>query len=145
MGIVDENDRPNAGAGPIHGFTHEHGGNDPVGSVPVGCIVIWSGAVAKIPKGWQLCNGTNGTPDLRGRFVMGSGTTSPAVGFTEGTAGVVGGHLHPIQTFRAGMNFGQPGSGDFYVGVATTGTPTIGTGDDGIPPYYVLAYIMRMS
>ena len=44
------------------------------GMVPVGTIGIWSGAITTIPDGWQLCDGTNNTPDLRGRFVVGAGT-----------------------------------------------------------------------
>ena len=40
--------------------------------VPLGGIIMWSGAELNIPTGWNLCNGTNGTPDLRGRFIMSS-------------------------------------------------------------------------
>ena len=36
-----------------------------------GMIILWSGAANAIPSGWYLCNGSNGTPDLRGRFVVG--------------------------------------------------------------------------
>lgn len=39
--------------------------------LPTGTIVMWNGST--IPTGWLLCDGTNGTPDLRGRFVLGSG------------------------------------------------------------------------
>lgn len=42
---------------------------------PIGTIVIWSGTADNIPTGWQLCDGTNGTPDLRDKFVLGAGTT----------------------------------------------------------------------
>jgi len=38
-------------------------------TVPSGIIVMWSGAVANLPLNWVLCDGTNGTPDLRGRFI----------------------------------------------------------------------------
>lgn len=41
--------------------------------VPSGVIVMWSGSIANIPAGWLLCNGSNGTPDLRNRFVVGAG------------------------------------------------------------------------
>ena len=41
--------------------------------VPSGTIAIWRGSVATIPAGWVLCNGANGTPDLRSRFVYGAG------------------------------------------------------------------------
>ncbi|GAH94439.1 unnamed protein product, partial [marine sediment metagenome] len=40
-----------------------------------GMILIWSGSVASIPGGWQICDGTNGTPDLRNKFIIGAGDT----------------------------------------------------------------------
>lgn len=40
--------------------------------VPTGAIMMWSGAITAIPNGWALCDGTNGTPDLRGRFIVGA-------------------------------------------------------------------------
>lgn len=55
--------------------------------VPAGTIVIWSGAATAIPAGWVLCDGQNGTPDLRQRFVYGSGGTV-AVGSIGGSASV---------------------------------------------------------
>lgn len=39
--------------------------------VPVGVIVMWSGSAASIPANWAICDGSNGTPDLRGRFIVG--------------------------------------------------------------------------
>ncbi|MBI4717017.1 MAG: tail fiber protein [Planctomycetes bacterium] len=39
--------------------------------VPAGVIVMWSGTRSNIPSGWALCDGANGTPDLRDRFVYG--------------------------------------------------------------------------
>ena len=44
-------------------------------AIPSGGIIIWSGAANAIPSGWYLCNGSNGTPDLRGRFVVGYSNT----------------------------------------------------------------------
>lgn len=38
-----------------------------------GVIVMWSGSADNIPEGWALCDGTNGTPDLRDRFIVGAG------------------------------------------------------------------------
>jgi microcystin-dependent protein len=55
--------------------------------VPSGVIMMWSGSVASIPSGFFLCDGTNGTPDLRDRFVVGAGSTY-AVGDTGGEASV---------------------------------------------------------
>ena len=43
-------------------------------SFPSGGIIIWSGAANNLPNGWSLCDGSNGTPDLRNRFVVGAST-----------------------------------------------------------------------
>jgi hypothetical protein len=43
--------------------------------VPRGVIWMWNSTAATIPYGFQLCDGTNGTPDLRDRFVVGAGTS----------------------------------------------------------------------
>lgn len=40
--------------------------------LPKGAIILWSGAIADIPDGFALCNGSNGTPDLRNSFVVGA-------------------------------------------------------------------------
>ena len=42
-------------------------------TVPAGVIVMWSGTNANIPSGWNLCDGTNSTPDLTDRFILGRG------------------------------------------------------------------------
>jgi hypothetical protein len=42
------------------------------GIIPIGGIIMWSGTIANIPSGWALCNGTNSTPDLRNRFIIGA-------------------------------------------------------------------------
>jgi microcystin-dependent protein len=61
------------------------GGSGGGGNVAVGSIMMWSGAIVDIPTGWQLCDGTGDSPDLRDRFVVGSGSTY-AVGSTGGNA-----------------------------------------------------------
>lgn len=40
--------------------------------VPIGAIILWSGTVIALPINWKICDGTNGTPDLRGKFIRGS-------------------------------------------------------------------------
>ncbi|MDI3304661.1 MAG: hypothetical protein QJR04_25265 [Burkholderia multivorans] len=54
---------------------------------PVGCIIMWNSSRAPIPSNFQLCDGTNGTPDLRDRFIVGAGA-SYANGSTGGAATV---------------------------------------------------------
>jgi microcystin-dependent protein len=53
----------------------------PGSSVPSGVILMWSGELNNIPSGWALCDGTNGTPDLRDRFIVGAGTSYDAHAF----------------------------------------------------------------
>ncbi len=61
--------------------------------VPKGVINMWSGSVDDIPLGWQLCDGTDGTPDLRGRFIVGYSDTDS----DYGTIGATGGEkLHTL-------------------------------------------------
>lgn len=55
--------------------------------VPSGVICMWSGSSTEIPFGWALCDGSNNTPDLRGRFIVGAGATYD-VGNTGGAENV---------------------------------------------------------
>jgi hypothetical protein len=66
--------------------------------LPIGVILLWSGSIATIPPGWQLCDGTNGTPNLRDRFIVGAGTTY-AVGATGGAAQINIAHTHTDGTY----------------------------------------------
>lgn len=50
--------------------------------IPSKLIVMWSGSYTNIPSGWYLCDGNNGTPDLKDRFVVGAGNT-----YTYGNTG----------------------------------------------------------
>lgn len=65
--------------------------------VPSGFIGMWSGLATAIPTGWSLCDGTNGTPNLTDRFVVGAGAAY-AVGATGGAVNAVtsssGSHSH---------------------------------------------------
>ncbi len=49
------------------------------GITPIGGVIMWSGADTSIPDGWALCDGNNGTPDLRERFVVGAGGNNSSV------------------------------------------------------------------
>jgi len=68
---------------------------------PSGGILMWYGNLAFIPSGWVLCDGTNGTPDLRDRFVVCAGSTY-SVGDVGGSNSVVlnspqlPSHTHPV-------------------------------------------------
>jgi hypothetical protein len=70
-------------------------GNTPTwGSAFVaGMIMMWSGTIATIPSGWYLCDGNNGTPDLRNRFIIGANADDGGAAKTNvtGTATQSGG------------------------------------------------------
>lgn len=61
------------------------------GFVPLGGIILWSGSASNIPAGWHLCDGTGGTPDLRGNFVVGAGGS-----YNTGDTGGAATHTHDI-------------------------------------------------
>lgn len=121
------------------------------GRVRHGMIVMWSGAIADIPSGWALCDGANGTPDLRGRFVLGAGGNY-AKGDTGGTESVTKSHTHSYSgTTSAGSGYSVKGgtsSGSAssmehthtYSGTTSARELTI----DIMPPYLALAYLMKL-
>jgi hypothetical protein len=53
------------------------------GITPVGGIIMWSGSIANIPTNWALCNGSNGTPDLRNKFIIGANADNAGVANTN--------------------------------------------------------------
>lgn len=120
--------------------------------VPVGGIILWSGAANAIPAGWALCNGSNGTPDLRGRFVIGAGG-SYSVGNTGGEESVtltlkqIPSHSHGIGVAsierKSGGTF-QAGTNNYYAGIAgDSDSAGGGKAHNNLPPYYALCYLMR--
>ncbi|MDC9611908.1 hypothetical protein PSH99_23365, partial [Pseudoalteromonas sp. GABNS16H] len=137
-------------------------------AVPAGVINMWSGSIASIPVGWALCDGTNGTPNLLDRFVIGGGA-SYAIGSTGGyTDAVVVSHSHSGYTssngdhthsIRRSNNNGSAGgfqSGAYVGGTVTSNSAgshthnliinssgTSGAGKN-IPPFYALAYIIKL-
>jgi hypothetical protein len=67
-------------------------------TIPTGVISLWYGAIGSVPTGWYLCDGANGTPDLRDKFVVGAGSTY-SVNATGGSANsVVVSHNHTATT-----------------------------------------------
>lgn len=130
-------------------------------TVPTGLIAIWSGSTGSIPSGWLLCNGTNGTPDLRNSFILGAGSTY-SVGQTGGSADAIvvshthtvtdPGHVHNTASTGSGTLQNAAASGDLNATTSTTNSAVTGislqsSGTSGtnanLPPYYALAFIMK--
>jgi hypothetical protein len=66
--------------------------------VPSGAILMWSGTIATVPSGWYLCDGTNGTPNLTNRFIIGADADDGGVAKTSvtGSATLSGGSKDAI-------------------------------------------------
>ena len=138
------------------------------GSNPVGAIIMFNGSFAAIPSNWQLCDGTNGTPNMVNRFVYGTNTqielldaggSANAVNVSHTHSATVNdpGHFHtsiePINTIgrESGPDPIQWQSGTRNTSSSNTGisVTVVASGVAGtnlnIPPYIKLAYIQRMS
>ena len=86
--------------------------------VPSGIIAVWSGSEGSIPSGWYLCNGSNSTPDLRNRFIVGAGSgSSYSVGNTGGSNTVtlstsqIPAHSHTTNNHSHNASVSDPGHG----------------------------------
>uniref|UniRef100_A0A6C0KU50 Tail collar domain protein n=1 Tax=viral metagenome TaxID=1070528 RepID=A0A6C0KU50_9ZZZZ len=112
-------------------------------NVPVGFIGMWAGTPDTIPAGWALCDGTNNTPDLRSRFVVGattSGEVGPA-GLSTYTAYATGGKEYILPyPFVDIPNASTTNSSYFEATVEKNVTQY---GIPSLPPYYALAFIMK--
>ena len=119
-----------------------------------GMIIMWSGAISNIPSGWVLCDGSNNTPNLTDKFIVGAGN-SYAVAATGGadsvtlTVAQIPSHNHPIQirtgiddnnfSFNNGFSSDRNDSGGTFNSNNTGG----GQSHENRPPYYALAFIMK--
>lgn len=137
------------------------GGGSSDEGIPTGVIVIWSGASDAVPSGWALCDGTNGTPDLRDRFVLGAGVTH-VVGESGGseevtlTVGQMPPHRHITYVARDSGSASSnkdcinaqilKGTNQWYTDSNNPVTGSSGSSQPhpNMPPYYTLAYIMKL-
>jgi hypothetical protein len=98
-------------------------------AVPSGGIIMWSGSIASVPTGWFLCNGSNSTPDLRNKFIIGAAIDNAGVANTTvtgsntqsgGTKDLIvpyhthtatstdAGHTHPFTQTQSNKSGGGP-------------------------------------
>lgn len=147
---TNNGDLPNPEPVNIRGPAGEGSSGD---SIPAGCIVIWSGAADNVPSGWALCDGQNGRPDLRDRFVLGAGT-SYKVGNIGGeathalTINEIPSHSHSYNSYGAvavntGTNVAVLKS-DVSTYPNTTGSAGSSRTHNNMPPYYTLCYIIKL-
>lgn len=121
-------------------------------SIPSGGIILWSGTIATIPAGWALCNGENGTPDLRDRFVIcasddedGVAKSSINGSLSQSGDGTIPKHRHYVDTLDNNIiAMGTKVTRSTSTNPGTHYTSYFGTGTKNIAVYYSLAYIMKL-
>ncbi len=145
---------------------------DSPSSPPTGTIVIWTGLLSNIPDRWQLCDGTNGTPNLIARFVLGApdGINAGAIGGQDQvvlSTGELPSHNHSLSgstnhnhqvnitepsgggPFKSGFQEANQNQGSFTWDQRSTGITIQNTGNNGQhenrPPFFEVAYIQRIS
>lgn len=140
--------------------------------IPANIVIMWSGAINEIPNGWFLCDGNNGTPDLRNRFVVGSGSKYTLQEIGGSANSVIVSHTHSVSIAtdpnhthniisRDPSNNTTTPFWDSFRSITTPANAAVSTSNGGhshtigianagsqsgvgrnMPPYYALAYIM---
>lgn len=138
-----------------------------------GMIILWSGTADSVPTGWHVCDGTNGTPDLRNRFIVGAGDQYD-VGTYGGSASVtltteeIPAHKHDVSLTSDPASvsvidevsttkiFAFSSSTSIVTGITqkevehthtiegSTEEVGLGAAHENRPPYYALCYIMKL-
>lgn len=108
-----------------------------------GLIFGWTGNPLFLPDGYVLCDGTNGTPDMRDRFVVGALDV-----YSVGEKNGVSVHVHSF-TSDGHLHGRSPGT-DLRAGGVIEEELSVendsGTTDpaDGTPPFYAMCFLMKL-
>lgn len=125
-------------------------------------IIAWNSTVVLIPNGWQICDGTNGTPDLRSKFVRGA----PAGQEDDSTGGsdtvvlvtanmpahshtISGTHFHQYGTTINGQRLASQFTNQLNTGSNVMASPSVAnagsdTAHENMPSFYEVVYIQRV-
>ena len=128
---------------------------------PVGSIIAYSGLLGSIPSNWHICDGTDGTPDLRDRFLRGTANAGDVNKYVSaGLPNITGeigsisanngrvycsGAFHRYEEVERNSDSGQDYPNYVYYFDASRSSSVYGNSDTVQPPSYVVYYIMRVS
>ena len=146
-----------------------------IAGAPQGLILIWSGSIASVPAGWNLCDGSTvagygAVPDLRDRFIVGSGSTYALQATGGSKDSIVVAHSHAVttsaHTHSANVSVivgnhsysrclsrckGITNYGSSTTGSTAAAAPALAIAAQGsagtnanLPPYLALAFIIKV-
>jgi len=133
----------------------EYMGGKRIDSLPVGTVVMWYGDPAGIPAGWHVCDGDDGTPNLRDTFPVVASSFAEGVPKSivdtvdaKATGGSVVSSLVPqIDQLSAGSNVAA--GADFSVQTVghthTLLTTEFSMADNTLPPFTAIYFIMKVA
>ena len=132
-------------------------------NIPYGIIVAWAGNDGNIPPGWAICDGNNGTPDLRGRFILASNDDPYPPGTIGGemehtlSLNEIPNHKHQTPNVN-NVQVDKLGTADTLeeAVLSVDESVTDNTGDiighsgsaephNNMPPYFALIFIMKIK
>lgn len=138
-----------------------------LGINPIGAVIMFNAVFAGIPANWQLCDGTNGTPNMTDKFVYGTNNEGDLLNAGGQADAIIPLHTHPItdqqhlHSISGSVNENEPHSGFdsarsggasvntalSFTGITVTDGATGGEAvtDKNLPPYIKLAFIQRMT
>lgn len=143
----------------VNGESVDIPGGAPSGgeSLPIGSVIMWAGTLETIPTGWHLCNGEDGTIDLRGMFALGAGGTYN-LGDTGGSEEVtltveqMARHSHSLSGLMKPDNSSgsllKQGDGTIFryaISNVTTNYAGSSQPHPNMPPYKALYYIQKIA
>lgn len=127
---------------------------------PIGTILPYIGELNKIPKKWALCDGTNGTPDLRDRVLQSYGVNSKGLFLEAGLPNITGDFLVEYSSVTGAFASASPpftpnacGTskdpywvGDGWINFSASRSNTIyGKSTTVQPPAYTVYYIIKLK
>jgi hypothetical protein len=121
--------------------------------LPRGMIMAWNGSINNIPYGWVICDGTNGTPDLRAKFLIGANPSGSSNGQMSIAPETNGGnsqswliaqnlppHAHYFTSWAYATGAGDTGYPVVAVNTSWANTPFTNTGGNSTTANYGTDY-----
>ena len=131
-------------------------------SLPIGTIIAYNGPLSAIPAGWHLCDGSDGTPNLRGKFLEGADTAGiyidPGLPNIDGNFNTSSAKTDSVAAFSNGAFYHQLNlathafesgynvyANEYIYFDASRSSSIYGASETVQPPAYTVYYIIKIS